>query len=124
MTRPRDPATRTGQDDVIEDNRRRVTRNHSIGVAIPTYRARAHLAHCLPPLRESPLRPRILVVDSSSGDGTVEEAERLGAETLVIPRNEFNHGATRELARRRLGTEIAVMVTAWSGVKPAITAYR
>ncbi len=84
----------------------------SIGVGIPTYRARAHLAQCLPPLRESPLKPRILVVDSSSDDGTAEEARRLGAETLVIPRHEFNHGATRELARRLLGTDIVVMVSA------------
>jgi rhamnosyltransferase len=52
------------------------------------------------------------VVDSSSDDGTAEEAERLGAETLVIPRREFNHGATRELARRSLGTDIVVMVSA------------
>ena len=83
----------------------------SIGVAVFTYRARELLHRCLPPLRKSPLAPRILVVDSSSNDGTVEEAERLGAETLVVPRREFNHGATRELARRSLGTEIAVMVT-------------
>jgi rhamnosyltransferase len=53
----------------------------------------------------------VVVVNSSSGDGTVEEAERLGAETLVIPRREFNHGATRERARHHLGTDIVVMVT-------------
>jgi len=90
----------------------KVKHRESVGVAIPTYRARTHLARCLPPLLQSPLRPRVLVVDCSSDDGTVEEAERLGAETHVIPRNEFNHGATRELARQRLGTDIAVMVSA------------
>jgi rhamnosyltransferase len=50
-------------------------------------------------------------MNSSSNDGTVELAQQLGAETCVIPRPEFNHGATRELARKRLGTDIVVMIT-------------
>lgn len=83
----------------------------SVGVAVITHRARAHLERCLPPILGSPLRPRVLVVNSSSGDGTVEAARTLGAETLVIPRHEFNHGATRELARRHLATEVVVMMT-------------
>lgn len=83
----------------------------SVGVVVVTHRAREHLSRCLPPLLASPLRPRVLVVNSSSGDGTVEEAHRLGAETLVVPRREFNHGLTRELARRALGTRIAAMLT-------------
>ena len=83
----------------------------SVGVVVITHRARHHLPRCLPPLLQSPLQPRVLVVNSSSDDGTVEEAERLGAETLVIPRNEFNHGATRERGRQHLGTDIVVMVT-------------
>lgn len=83
----------------------------SIGIVVPTFRASGQLARCLEPLLASPLRPRILVVDSSSGDGTVEEARRLGAETLVIPREAFNHGATREYARRQLGTDVVAMLT-------------
>jgi len=83
----------------------------SVGVAVITHRAKHHLRHCLPPVIASALRPRVLVVNSSSRDGTVEEARRLGAETLVIPRNEFNHGLTRERARKHLGTDIVVMMT-------------
>ena len=83
----------------------------SIGVVIVTHEARQHLTRCLPPLFRSRLRPRVLVVNSSSGDGTVELARTLGAETLVVPRHTFNHGLTRELARRRLGTGIVVMLT-------------
>ena len=83
----------------------------SIGVAVITHAARRHLPHCLPPYLSSPLRPRILVVNSSSGDGTVELARELGAETLVIPRRAFNHGSTRELARRHLATDIVCMAT-------------
>jgi len=83
----------------------------SIGVIVVTHRAREHLEHCLPPLFRSPLRPRVLVVNSSSSDGTVELAQSLGAETLTVARPAFNHGLTRELARRRLGTEIIVMLS-------------
>lgn len=83
----------------------------SVGVAFITHCSKHHLSRALPPILLSPLKPRLLVVNSSSHDGTVEEAERLGAETLVVPRREFNHGATRELARRHLGTDIVVMMT-------------
>ena len=74
----------------------------TVGVAVITYKAVALLPECLPALLESPLKPRVLVVNSSSGDGTVELARKMGAETLVIPRYEFNHGTTRELARDQL----------------------
>lgn len=83
----------------------------SVGVAIVTYRAVSLLPMCLPPLLASPLRPKILVVNSSSNDGTAELAERLGVEVLIVPRHTFNHGSTRELARRALGTSVAVMMT-------------
>jgi rhamnosyltransferase len=83
----------------------------SVGVAIITHKAISYLPHCLPPLLDSPVRPRVLVVNSSSGDGTVDLAQKMGAEVLVVPRNEFNHGKTRELARHVLGTDIVVMMT-------------
>jgi len=83
----------------------------SIGAVIVTHRARELLAGCVAPLSASPLSPRILVVNSSSGDGTVEKAAELGCETWTIPRTSFNHGRTREFARRRLGTAITVMLT-------------
>lgn len=82
-----------------------------IGIAIITHNSKKHLPFCLPPLINSPLKPRILVVNSSSHDGTVELAEKMGVETLVIERNKFNHGLTRETARKYLNTEIIVMMT-------------
>lgn len=85
--------------------------NPSIGIAIITHNAKHHLPYCLPPLIKSLLKPRILVVNSSSTDGTVEEARRMGVNTLVIPRSEFNHGITRELARKTLQTDVVVMMT-------------
>ena len=41
----------------------------------------------------------------------MELALDLGAEVLVEPRRDFNHGLTRERARHHLGTAIAVMLT-------------
>lgn len=92
-----------------------------VGVVLITYRARELLPHCLPPLLTSPLRPRVLVVNSSSGDGTVAVARELGAEVWVVPRAAFNHGATREAARRRLGTRVVVMMT--PDVRPRSSAF-
>lgn len=83
----------------------------TIGCVIITHNAASHLPHCLPPLLNSPLNPRVLVVNSSSPDSTVEDAKKMGAETLVIPRDEFNHGTTRERARQYLGTDIICMHT-------------
>lgn len=89
----------------------RSPRRPSVGVVVVTHKARHHLDRCLPPLMDSRLRPRVLVVNSSSGDGTVEHARALGAETWVVERRSFNHGATREAARRLIGTDIVVMLT-------------
>jgi rhamnosyltransferase len=82
-----------------------------IGIAIITYRAKQLLPASLPPLLDSSIPAKILVVNSSSNDGTVELAREMGAETLVVPRSSFNHGTTREVARKALGTEIVVMTT-------------
>jgi len=84
---------------------------YSIGVAVVTYKDSRHLEKCLPPLLASPLKPKVLVFNSSSNDGTVELAKKLGAKTLVIPRTEMNHGWAREISRKTLGTDIVVMMT-------------
>lgn len=83
----------------------------SIGIVIPTWNSKHHLENCLQPLLASPLNFRILCIDSSSTDGTVELAKELGCETLVIPKEEFNHGLTRDKARLHLNTDIIVMMT-------------
>lgn len=90
----------------------------SVGVAVITYRDSRHLEKCLPPLLNSPLKPKVIVFNSSSNDGTVELAEKLGAKTLVIPRTEMNHGWAREISRKTLGTDIVVMMTPDAYAKP------
>jgi rhamnosyltransferase len=82
-----------------------------VAVVIPTYNAGQQLIACLRPLLASPLKAQILVVDSSSKDGTAELARKMGVEVISIPQREFNHGATREMARHRVDGEIVVMLT-------------
>lgn len=84
----------------------------SIGVAIPTYQCPLPtLKNLISTIQISSVEASILIVDSSSNNGTVEAAEKLGAEVIVIPQSDFNHGATREMARKYLGTDIVVMMT-------------
>lgn len=81
----------------------------TIGIAIVTYQAEKSISACLEPILRS--KAKVLVIDSSSTDRTVAIAEELGAEVVVIPKQEFNHGLTRERARQRLKTDIAVFLT-------------
>ncbi len=83
----------------------------SVGILIPTYQAAKHLFYCLSPLLKSKLKPKILIIDSSSSDGTVDIAGTMGVRCEVIPASEFNHGATREKGRKLLNTDIVVMMT-------------
>jgi len=81
----------------------------TIGVVVVTLNAANHLRQCLGPVFRSSLKPRVLVADSSSEDGTVELAKQMGADVLHV--RDFNHGATRELARKHIGTDVVVMMT-------------
>lgn len=83
----------------------------TIGIAILTLNAEKHLANCVENLINSPLNPKILIVDSSSDDKTNNIAQDMGIEILTIKRGEFNHGSTREMARKQLNTDVVVMVT-------------
>lgn len=82
--------------------------NSSVGVLLLTLNAEKHLHESLLPVINSTLKPKVLVIDSGSQDKTAEIAKDLGAEVLVIRKNEFNHGATREKGRKLLNTDIVV----------------
>jgi len=83
----------------------------SIGCAIVTYNGAKHLPRCLPPLLNSRLTPKVIIIDSSSTDDTVKVAKEFGVQVVVILQKNFNHGSTRELARSSLRTDIVVMLT-------------
>jgi rhamnosyltransferase len=55
---------------------------------------------------------RVLVVDSSSDDGTAEAAQQAGLEVMVIKRCEFDHGGTRQRALAHLSDcDIVIFLT-------------
>jgi len=68
-----------------------------ISVLIPTFNGAADLERCLPALgRQIVDEPvEIVVIDSSSSDGSADVARAHGARTEVIAQAQFDHGRTR-----------------------------
>ncbi len=84
----------------------------NISVLIPALQAERYFAQMLPALKNQTRPPReIIVVDSSSDDNTAAVARRHGASVTTIPRDEFNHGGTRNLAASLASHEILVFMT-------------
>jgi rhamnosyltransferase len=70
----------------------------SFAVVVPTLNAAGDWPRFAPPLLASVSADCVLIVDSSSTDGTVELARAAGFCVHTISRSEFNHGGTRQLA--------------------------
>lgn len=85
--------------------------SQTIGVVIPTRNAAADLPRCLAPVLANPSIAQCLVIDSESRDGTVAIARDAGCQVEVIAARDFNHGATRERARKLIGTDIVIFLT-------------
>ena len=68
-----------------------------IACVIPTYNGKSELRRLLDSLQTQTAQFDILIVDSSSTDGTQELAKSNASEIFVIPSKEFNHGGTRQL---------------------------
>lgn len=70
-------------------------------IIIPTYNASSHWDRLHAALEEQGVtKDQVLVVDSSSSDGTQEMVRRSGYQLKVIPKEAFGHGATRQLAAK------------------------
>jgi rhamnosyltransferase len=70
-----------------------------VAIVIPTWNARRDWTPLSTGLRLQGLPPsQILVIDSSSTDGTPELAAAEGYRVINIDRRNFNHGGTRQLA--------------------------
>ncbi len=70
-----------------------------VAVIIPTYNAAKHWTALSAGLQQQGLQPsQILVIDSSSSDGTRDLAAQCGHRVVCIRKEDFNHGATRQLA--------------------------
>jgi len=83
-----------------------------ISVIIPTRNAGTDLALLLTKLQQQRIQPdEITVFDSASEDGSVLLARKMGVKVISVNPGDFNHGATRELARKQTGAEIVIFMT-------------
>ena len=84
-----------------------------VSVIIPTYNASRYLDRQLRALRAQTVKDLdILVIDSSSSDETVDIAKQHAIQTVIIPKEEFDHGGTRTLAgKTRSVGDILVYLT-------------
>ncbi len=86
----------------------------SVSVIIPTCNAERYIGAQLDVLLEQTVRPsEIIVVDSASDDATCRIAENKGklVRLIRIPREDFNHGGTRDMALRRSSGEYVLFLT-------------
>jgi rhamnosyltransferase len=83
-----------------------------ISIIIPTLNASNYIHRLLEMLKNQSIEyGQLLIIDSTSTDNTVEIAKSHGAEITTIPRNEFDHGGTRNLAASNAGGDILVFLT-------------
>lgn len=84
----------------------------SISVIIPTLNAGDQLKALLDALKKQTVKPdEILVVDSQSEDHTCLLAEQSGAKVVLVKREEFDHGRTRDMALRMAAGDMIVFMT-------------
>jgi rhamnosyltransferase len=69
-----------------------------VAIVVPTLNAAKDWPHLVSGLPSSIPSEQVLVLDSSSADGTADLALRHGFRLVSVPRSEFNHGGTRQLA--------------------------
>lgn len=83
-----------------------------VSIIVPTLNAAAGWPRFASPLLASVPVDQVLILDSSSTDGTAGLARAAGFQVRTIPRTEFNHGSTRQLASELLShAEILVFLT-------------
>lgn len=85
----------------------------SFAVVVPVLNAAGQWEAFEAGLRKQTLSLRdVLILDSSSSDGTPDLAQAAGYSVISIPRVEFNHGGTRQLAIDRLtGVDVIIFLT-------------
>lgn len=82
------------------------------GLIIPTLNAGEQFRTLLEQIAAQSLPIKKLIVDSQSTDDTATLAKSFGVEVLTIPRETFNHGATRQLALEKiLPLDVVIFLT-------------
>jgi rhamnosyltransferase len=83
-----------------------------ISVIIPTLNAGAYIGKLIPALLSQDIgSPEIIIIDSSSGDNTIDIAKEFGVKTIVIPEYSFNHGKTRNIAALKAKGDTLIFMT-------------
>jgi rhamnosyltransferase len=84
-----------------------------MALIIPTYNAARNWPTLSAGIRGQNLAPdRVVVIDSSSSDGTAELARRDGFEVVEISSRDFNHGGTRQMGADYVdGADILIYLT-------------
>ncbi|HEX2129713.1 MAG TPA: glycosyltransferase family 2 protein [Solirubrobacterales bacterium] len=84
-----------------------------VSVLIPVKDGGDDLRRCLAGIRQQdlPHEPEVIVVDSGSTDDSVALARGAGARVVEIPPEEFDHGATRNLAASVSSGELLVFIS-------------
>ena len=83
-----------------------------VSVIIPTLNGSKTIGNVLKGITAQGRMPdEIIVVDSSSEDDTVRIVRGFGIEPLIIRREDFDHGGTRNMAARLAKGEIIVFMT-------------
>ena len=81
-------------------------------VIIPTRNASPDFGLLLERLQSQSLVPdEICIYDTASSNGTVQAAQARGVQVVPVSPAHFNHGATREWARRKTSADIVIFMT-------------
>ncbi len=83
----------------------------SLSVVIPTYNGGERFVRLLDRLRTQTVPFELIVVDSSSSDGTAERAEDAADIFFSIASERFDHGATRTEAAKKAHGDIVLFLT-------------
>lgn len=82
-----------------------------VSVIIPTYNAIKHIETLINKLQEQTLKHELIIIDSSSTDGTAEVVKQTNARFYQISSSEFNHGTTRNRGIELAKYDIVVFLT-------------
>ena len=82
-----------------------------VSVIIPTLNAAPVIGDLLGSLKKQTVETECIIIDSASTDDTVSIAREMGAKTIVIRREDFDHGATRSQAAREAKGDTLVFMT-------------
>src|SRR6478752_4547432 len=99
-------------DEQFGDGGEEATRPQ-VALIIPTHNAARHWKALCEGIRKQSAYPdRVIVVDSSSTDGTPAAARDAGFEVVEIEGRDFDHGGTRQLAAEHApNAEILIYLT-------------